>query len=481
MPSKARKVLKTLANRASTARRRAKAAAPSAGPGSVNALQPEHAELLLRVLEQPTSPFHEQNVVACVRSFAAERGLNVLQDDAGNLAIDLPAQQASADSKSAESAKPARLARSAKPTKPTKPAKSADEASPRVVYLAHMDHPGLWALTPARRGVLTARWMGGVPNDRLIGAPVRYYARGEGSEMLSGWPGAGSSFALGGAGQAGRITKIIRSDARGRAERVRVELADTATRVAAGDLGQFDFGPPRREDGFIHATAIDNLASCGVLLCLLDLLHRTGTSTPLRAVFTRAEEGGFFGLCEAAGARRIHGARPAGSRTAKSSLIGPDDVCIVLEMSKRLAHAAQGNGPIVRVGDRLAMFAPQVTHLLCQSAEQLQDTRPGFAWQRQLMDGGACEAAVLCALGLRVGGVCCPLGNYHNIDEASPGLAQEFIHEHDAARLIDLLAGALPALHDFARKPETHRPAWLDRVFEHFDQVIPCFTDPAAG
>jgi hypothetical protein len=57
------------------------------------------------------------------------------------------------------------------------------------------------------------------------------------------------------------------------------------------------------------------------------------------------------------------------------------------------------------------------------------------------MDGGSCEATAFAAYGYRVGGLCLPLGNYHNI---GPGKrpAAEFVGASDLVGLVALTVEA---------------------------------------
>ena len=100
--------------------------------------------------------------------------------------------------------------------------------------------------------------------------------------------------------------------------------------------------------------------------------------------------------------------------------------------------AVLGAGPIVRVGDRLWVFDPDISGGLAALADELASQQPSFRYQRKLMDSGACEATPLMQAGYRTGAVALPLGNYHN---SGPGerLAPEYIDLDDANGLVRLL------------------------------------------
>jgi endoglucanase len=67
-----------------------------------------------------------------------------------------------------------------------------------------------------------------------------------------------------------------------------------------------------------------------------------------------------------------------------------------------------------------------------------------FLFQRQLMDGGACEATAFAAFGFRSAGLSLPLRNYHNIGPSDRPKPEE-IHERDAERLVGFLVALMRA------------------------------------
>ena len=109
---------------------------------------------------------------------------------------------------------------------------------------------------------------------------------------------------------------------------------------------------------------------------------------------------------------------------------------IVLETSKELPGATIGDGPVIRVGDRLSIFDPKVEYAVHALAQDLQSRDRTFQFQRQLMSGGTCEASVYVLHGFTVGALAFPLGNYHNQSKRWP--AQEYISISDADGMIKL-------------------------------------------
>jgi endoglucanase len=84
----------------------------------------------------------------------------------------------------------------------------------------------------------------------------------------------------------------------------------------------------------ITAPGCDDLAGVAAILCMLDELCRTRAAVRAYALFTRAEEVGFAGAIAAGRDRTLPISVPV----------------ISVETSKALAHAAIGDGPILRVG-----------------------------------------------------------------------------------------------------------------------------------
>ena len=259
---------------------------------------------------------------------------------------------------------------------------------PPLVFMAHMDHPGFEALGGNR-----AEFLGGVPKEWFAGAPVRFYTgerivRGKVRRVLPGWP-----------------------------KRKLVELDIV---LAKGDFGQWDLPAFRVRAGKLHATAIDDVLSVAVVLATLTEIKRRRLNTHVWGAFTRAEEVGFHGAIEVARAGKI-----------------PREALVVsMEMSRERPWARIGDGPIVRVGDRMTIFDPAATYFFEEVAR-----RSAIRAQRCLMDGGSTEATAFGGLGYRVGGLCLPLGNYHNIGP-NRKVRAEFVSVGDLNGLLQLTVAA---------------------------------------
>src|SRR5437899_2824949 len=89
----------------------------------------------------------------------------------------------------------------------------------------------------------------------------------------------------------------------------------------------------------------DLLGVAAILACLAEVKDRAPDGVAVWGLLTRAEEVGFLGALEAI---RL------GTVPASSTVLS-------LECSKALVNAPQGDGVIVRVGDRSSVFAPALT------------------------------------------------------------------------------------------------------------------------
>ncbi|MBM3859004.1 MAG: hypothetical protein FJ395_05060 [Verrucomicrobia bacterium] len=255
-----------------------------------------------------------------------------------------------------------------------------------LVLVAHMDHPGFEALGPNR-----ARFLGGVPKGMFQrGVRVRF--------------------------------QDIRARIRRRIGNKQVLLTG-ADNLRRGDFGSWDLPSFRCRRGQIHAAGIDDVLNVATILAALSEIARRRLRTHVWGLFTRAEEVGFPGAVEA----------------ARSGRIPMQSLVISLETSKERPWARIGDGPVVRVGDRMTMFDATASCFLTETAR-----RADIRAQRCLMDGGTCEATAFAAHGYRVGGLCVPLGNYHNIGRHQLPAA-EFVSMSDFEGLVALTIAAAQA------------------------------------
>ena len=191
-----------------------------------------------------------------------------------------------------------------------------------------------------------------------------------------------------------------------------------------GDMAPWNFDVEIHE-GRVSGTACDDLIGCSVICAVLKELARLNLDATVHAVFTRAEEVGFLGAWH----------------LAKHWPYGDDAVFLSLETSRPVNGARIGNGPVVRVGDRLSIFDNKIIELLLRTASE-----QGIRVQRCLLDAGACEATAMQDCGIRSAGLSVPLGNYHNLDEDEI-IAPEFVDLDDVKAMVKLLVALVATEH----------------------------------
>jgi len=237
-----------------------------------------------------------------------------------------------------------------------------------LVLVAHLDHPG-FAIEAVERNSVGLSFRGGV----RAGVAV-----------------SGSPLVLHRAGDADPVGRAVLRTVDERGGRLAGGWAEvTDGEAPRGGFAVWDVTPFEVTDGRITARACDDLLGVAAGLAALVAVGDGRASL----LCTRAEEVGWYGALEA---MRL-GTIPVGATV------------LSLECSPMLAHAPQGGGVIVRVGDLRSTFDPDLTGVLWERARAL-----GVSAQRRLMDGGSCEATVFCARGLRSSGLALPLAGYHN-------------------------------------------------------------------
>lgn len=283
------------------------------------------------------------------------------------------------------------------------PASAFSHTEP-LVLVAHLDHPGFW-ISSSEKGTVELQFRGGVKLEHARpGTKIRFFRRGRVKAT-------------------GRGVLLKASGARDRLEQATARV--TSGRAEPGGFAMWDFPGFALKSNRIVARCCDDLLGVAAALCVLDEAHRRKLKAPLWVLLTRAEEVGFFGTLLA----------------VKDRIIPPRARVISLECSRALAHAPQGEGVIVRVGDAASLFDASFTEALRQAGLRLRAGDPAFKFQRRLMDGGACEATAFCAAGYRASGLALPLGNYHNQSErgTGKGIGPEHVMLEDFAAEVRLL------------------------------------------
>jgi endoglucanase len=384
---------------------------------------------LLEVTSLPTAAGREERVIAHIEAWVAERRdrLVLSRDRIGNLTI----------------ARHDFLESCAKGIKP-------------LLITAHLDHPAfvVTGLRVAGKGKaagveLDLEFRGGVNDPYFVGAALEIFDR---------------------AGRNSCEARIVSLDAKTdpaskpfKTVVARLARPADAAIVVTGSIARWQFPKAEVKAGLAHTHACDDLAALAAALVAFDTISRDTACAHVALLFTRSEEIGFIG---AIGAAR-EGTVPKGARL------------LCLENSRSFpSDSPIGAGPIVRVGDRLSVFTPELTNRVGDLAAAHAKEHSAFRYQRKLMPGGACEATAFASFGLASTCVCLPLGNYHNmqdIDGVAAGkskarVGREFIATNDFHWLVELLEVVARKLDDPA-VATSHR-ALMDTLWSRHARIV---------
>lgn len=408
-----------------------------------------HETWLMEVTSLPTAAGREERVLGWIDAWMRPRRdrLRVQRDDAGNVLI---------------------------------LRKDMRKGDRPLLATAHLDHPAFvvrsLVMPPRRRasgrrasagtGTHASRdveleFRGGVHDPYFVGTRIEIV------DMLGVRRGA-------------RIRSLDAKAAPFKRVVARLDAPATAREIREGDIARWSLPAPRiarramppagpggheRQVRVIETHACDDLAAVAAACAAFDSLLGDRRARRFGLLFTTAEEVGFVGA--------IHAARtgfvPKGARL----------VC--LENSRSFPHDSPiGAGAILRVGDRLSVFSPHLTNALGELFAAHAKSAPGWAWQRKLMPGGACEATAFATYGIESTCLCLPLGNYHNmvdIDGALAGkrparIGPEFVALDDFHGLVDMLRVTATGLDASpAAKGGVHRPL-MERLYRERSSVL---------
>lgn len=277
--------------------------------------------------------------------------------------------------------------------------RNAPKSPTPIALVAHVDHPGFVATEMVTKKQLRAAFHGGVKAEYFDGARVRFWVDDK-------WV-------------RGRILKLTKAPRvthiPGWTRRPEEALIEVSRAVPPDSPGMWDLPDPKRKGDHVTARACDDLAGVGAMLAALQELSRKNAKGELYCLFTRAEEVGFVGALGAIKARTVPKRLPI----------------ISVETSSTLPSAPIGDGPILRVGDKAAIFDPSLIAFCNRVAKDLAGGRKKFQYQRKLMDGGTCEAVPFLSNGYAAAGICLALGNYHNMDTRRQKIGSEFVSLRD--------------------------------------------------
>jgi endoglucanase len=339
-------------------------------------------KILSELCAVPTAPFAEDRVIEYVRQFAQARPrLRRRSDRFGNQLLELPGAS----------------------------------RHPRLVFVAHMDHPGLVARRMTDSRTLAAAFYGGVLSEYIVGTKVRFFDAGR--EIVG--------------------TIISTKPDPQRPSYPASAVVRVSAAVTPGAPGMFNLPATRIAGGRFHARVCDDLAGAAAALTMLDQLSRgrSKLKSTVAVLLTRAEEDGFIGAI---------------ASVVDGKLIRKTDRIISIECSAMQPYAKQADGVILRVGDRTSIFNSALMYFLHQQAELLKKRDKTFNYQRSLMPGGTCEATVFDAWGYTTGAVCVPLGNYHNMNREKKRIEAEYVDLSDWKNMVKLFVAVASQIHTFS-------------------------------
>ncbi len=274
-----------------------------------------------------------------------------------------------------------------------------------VALVAHTDHPGFVSIKMVADRIVRAEFRGGVRPEYFAGSRVRFWCDGR-------WV----------RGQVLKLTKTLPPAVRGGPRRPQEAHIRVSRPVPPNTLAMWDLPEPKLARDKVTARACDDLAGVAALIELLQRLSKQRTRGEVYCLFTRAEEVGFIGAMGA----------------VKTRIIPKRVPVISIETSSTLPTAPVGGGPIIRVGDRVRVYTPDLIDFCVRAAQGLAQSKRKFQYQRKLMDGGMCEAVPFGLGGYAVCGICLALGNYHNMDTKRKKIASEFVSLADWHGMVDL-------------------------------------------
>jgi putative aminopeptidase FrvX len=345
-------------------------------------------DILQTLCSTPTAPFAEWKVVEYVRAFVAKRkNLSLTGDAFGNVLIELKT--------------------------------SRGNKFPRWVFSAHMDHPGFVAtrVMGVENDRLKADFRGAVKAEYIRGTPVVFF---DGNKEIRGTVSRATEAAYTAKYEPPEVPNVV--------------TLHMEAPVGAGSPGMFDQGEGRYEDGKFYCRGIDDLGGVAACLKMLDELHNKSPKSPIAVFLTRAEEEGFIGCIAAC---------------QHPELLKKTDRIIAIECSSVQPFAPQGEGVIIRVGDRTSIFNSALTYFMQQQADVLVEAEKTFKYQRALMPGGTCEGTVYDAYGYTAASLCVALGNYHNMDVKEKKIGPEFIDVSDWENMVKLFVRVAEFGHEF--------------------------------
>jgi len=384
-----------------------------------------HEQWLLELTSIPTAAGREDRVIEWILAWVRKRQtrMAVVIDAVGNLLVH----------QGPVTAKPGRAA----------------EHRPLLIT-AHLDHPAFVIREIIDRKTVELEFRGGVHDPYFAEAALEIVDSSDTS----------------------RTARIVSLDSTAKPYKIVRATVKAGTKgLDRGDIARWKLPKPRittaatgqgRRERMLQTHACDDLAAAVAALAMFDAVAGKRGYEHASLLFTVAEEVGFVGAIA----------------TARSGTIPHDARLVCLENSRSFAESPIGGGAILRVGDRITVFSPELTNRLGTLYLDRQKKEPSFKFQRKLMAGGACEATAFAAYGYESTCLCLPLGNYHNMADIDGALAgkrpakvgPEFIAIDDFHGLVDMLLVTAAELDTMTSTPVRDR---MEQIFAEQKGVLP--------
>ncbi|WP_432799084.1 hypothetical protein [Poriferisphaera sp. WC338] len=333
-----------------------------------------------------------------------------------------------------------------------------------ILLTAHLDHPAFVVQEVLEDGwAVWADFRGGVRDEFFVGSKVRLHGgvgRFDNEPTARGWlkrvMDSGRRDDERRRKPVGEIEELMAVDAKqGRLDKRCLIRFGRKSGVCVGDMLTWAVSGSKVVGKRLKAPVCDDLAAVAAAMVAFEAIYigrkgKGNVGVDVRLLFTRCEEVGFIGAMGA----------------CRSGLIPQGAHLVVLENSKSfVGDSPIGGGPIIRVGDRISTFNHELNHRITQIAEELRKDQKGFAYQRKLMPGGACESTAYQAFGYQTTCLCLPLGNYHNMNEETNRIDREVISTVDYLNLIALLVAVGKGLNSVSKDGEGSLQERLDKLF----------------
>ncbi|MCX7933882.1 MAG: hypothetical protein N3A66_01320, partial [Planctomycetota bacterium] len=206
--------------------------------------------------------------------------------------------------------------------------------------------------------------------------------------------------------------------------------------VKPGTIGMWDLPPLAVRAQRLAGRGLDDTLGAAILVWLVETAAQRRWRRPFDVLLTRAEEIG------------------APAAWVAAAALPPGKAIITIEMPNAIGEIRAGDGAIIRTGDAVTSFDPQILAHIEAEAQRLARRNPWFRFQRRLGWRGGTESTIFGLCGLRVAGISLPIVNYHNIGPANRPAAEQ-------ADLGDLRS-LLLLLETLARRPFAPKRSWQD-------------------